>query len=86
MLFHAKALSVPYAVVIRTADTDVVVITLCKMPKLCQCLKVWLEVGLTWNNILRYINMNFAVLYLFILLSLGAILLHRLVVKGTLIH
>ena len=40
MLFHAKSINAPYTVVIRTADTDVLVITLCNLPKLSQGLKV----------------------------------------------
>ena len=58
MLFHAKSINAPYKVVIRTADTDVLVITLCNLPKLYQGLKVWLEVDLTSNNTLPYINVN----------------------------
>ena len=58
MLFHAKSRNVPNTVVIRIAETEVLIITLCNLPKLYQGLKVWLEVGLTSNNTLRYINVN----------------------------
>ena len=58
MLFHAKFINAPNTLVIRTDDTDVLVITLCNMPKLFEGLKTWLEVGLPSNNTLRYINVN----------------------------
>ena len=86
MSFHAKFINAPNTLVIRTVDTDILGITL------FQKLKAWLEVGLTWNNLLCYINANeinqslafrLPVFYLVIMLSLGAILLHRLVVNGS---
>ena len=40
MLFHAKSINAPNAVVIRTAHTDVLIITLCNLSKLYQGLKV----------------------------------------------
>ena len=58
MLFHAKSLNAPNAGVIRTADTDILIITLCNLPRLYKGMKLWLEVGLTSNNTLRYINVN----------------------------
>ena len=58
MLFHAKFINAPNTLVIITTDTIILVITLCNMPKLFQRLKAWLEVGLTSNNTLRYINVN----------------------------
>ena len=57
-LFHAKFINALNTVVIRTADTDILVITLCNKPKLHQGLKAWLEIGLTSNITLRYINVN----------------------------
>ena len=58
MLFHAKLRNSPNAHVKRTADTDILFITLGNMSKPFQALKSWLRVGLTSNNTLRYINMN----------------------------
>ena len=58
MLFHAKPLNAPNAGVIRTADTDILIITLCNLPRLYKDMKLWLEDGLTSNNTLRYINVN----------------------------
>ena len=58
MLFHAKFINAPNTPVIRPVDTDILVITLCNMPKLCSGLKAWLEVGLTSNNTLRYVNVK----------------------------
>ena len=55
MLFHAKFINAPNTLVIRTADTDILVITLCSMPKLFQGLKAWLEVGLTSNKPMSWI-------------------------------
>ena len=40
MLFHAKSINAPNTVVIRTAHTDVLIITLCNLSKLYQGLKV----------------------------------------------
>ena len=40
MLFHAKSINAPNIVVIRTAHTDVLIITLCNLSKLYQDLKV----------------------------------------------
>ena len=37
--FHAKFINAPNTLVIRTADTDILVITLCNMPKPFQGLK-----------------------------------------------
>ena len=58
MLFHAKFINAPNTLVIRTVDADILVISLCNMPKLFQGLKAWLEVCLPLNNLLRYMNMN----------------------------
>ena len=44
MLFHAKFINAPNALVIRTVDADILVISLCNMLKLFQGLKAWLEV------------------------------------------
>ena len=58
MLFRTKSISAPNIAAKRTADTDALVNTLCNMPKLYQSLKVWLEVCITLNNTLRYVNVN----------------------------
>ena len=58
MLFHAKFINAPNTLAIRTVDADILVISLCNMPKLFQGLKAWLEVCLPSNNTLRYMNMN----------------------------
>ena len=58
MSFDAKFINAPNALAIRTAATDISVITIFIMPKLFQGLKAWLEVGLTSNNTLGYINVN----------------------------
>ena len=57
MLFNAWFKSRPNTLVINTADTDFLVITLWNTPKVFQGLKAWLEIGLTsdkytsiWNN------------------------------------
>ena len=50
MLFNARFKSGPTALVINTADTDILVITLCNMPKAFQGMKSWMEVGLTLNK------------------------------------
>ena len=44
MLFHAKSINAPNTLVIRTADRDVSIVTLCNLLKLYQGLKVWLEI------------------------------------------
>ena len=58
VLFRAKFINAPNTLVVRTVDTDILVITLSNMPKLFQGLKAWLEVGLLSRNTLRYLNMN----------------------------
>ena len=57
-LFHVKSLNTPNAGVIRTADTNILIITLRNLPRPYEGMKLWLEVGLTSNNTLRYINAN----------------------------
>lgn len=47
MLFNAWFKSRPNTLVINTADTDFLVITLWNTPKVFQGLKAWLEIGLT---------------------------------------
>ena len=58
MLFHAKSIAAQKKVVIRTADTDVLIIALCNFPKLHSGMQLWLEVGLYTQNTLRYIDIN----------------------------
>ena len=95
ILFNAKFISAPKTFVIGTADTDISVITFCKMSKLFRELKTWLEVDITLNkytalhkckrNKTKVLDTDFFVPYLVIMLPVGMILLHRLVVKEKLI-
>ena len=50
MLSQVKFIKATNALVIRTADTDILVITLCNMPKSFSGVKAWLEVGLASIN------------------------------------
>lgn len=58
MIFHLKQLNTPVNVVIRTVDTDVLIIALGCMHLLDPGKKVWLEAGLYTKNSLRYISIN----------------------------
>ena len=58
MLFHAKLINAPNTLVIKAADKDILVITLHTLPKYFQRLKAWLEVDLTSNYTLSYVNVN----------------------------
>ena len=58
MLFHVGQLVAPNNVVVRTADTDVLIIAPANMGKLPAGINAWLEMGLHMNNTLRYVNMN----------------------------
>ena len=58
MFFHLTDVPTPSNVVIRTADTDCLVIGLGCKPLYDASLKIWLEVGLRSKNTLRYINLN----------------------------
>ena len=58
MIFHLKSIVSPNNVVIRTADTDVLIIALGCFSSLDQQVNTWLEVGLYSKNTLRYISVN----------------------------
>ena len=58
MLFHLSKLASPSNIVIRTVDTDVLVIALGELHKLEDGKQVWMETGITSKNTLRYISVN----------------------------
>jgi len=53
MVFHLATVQLPANMVIRTSDTDVMVILLGNISKLHINIKVWLEVGLVTKNTLN---------------------------------
>ena len=58
MIFHLSKLVAPCNVVIRTIDTDVLIIALGSLELLDEDLNVWMETGLYSKNTLRYINIS----------------------------
>ena len=58
MFFHLDHISGPSNVVIRTDDTDCLVIALGCTHLFDQKVNIWLEVGVQSKNNLRYININ----------------------------
>ena len=58
ILFYVGHLVAPNNVVVRTADTDFLIIALENMKKLPAGINVWLEMGLHTNNTLRYVKKN----------------------------
>ena len=58
MIFHAKTISPPANIVIRTVDTDVIIIALGSMHLFDPNIKLWMETDLYSKNTLRYININ----------------------------
>ena len=56
--YHLKSISAPNTVVLRTADTDILVIVLVCFSSLDQEVNTWLEVGLYTKNTLRYKSVN----------------------------
>ena len=58
MIFHLKSLSGRNNIVVRTNDTDVLVIILSNMDKLIASSHIWLEVGVNTLNTLRYIDVT----------------------------
>ena len=58
MLFHIGHLVALINVMVRTADTNVLIIALANIGKLGACINVWLEMILYMNNTLRYMNVN----------------------------
>ena len=58
MLFHLKSLSSVSNVVSWTSDTDVLLIALSCWSHFNEDINLWLEVGLSGDNSLRYISVN----------------------------
>ena len=58
MLFHVGHLIAPNHVVVRTADTGVLIIALTNMEKLPAGINLWLIFELYTNNPIRYENVN----------------------------
>jgi hypothetical protein len=58
MFYHLDYISAPSKVVIRTSDTDCLVIALAFKHLYNPLLEIWLEVGTQSNNSQRYININ----------------------------
>ena len=58
MFFHLANVNAPSNVVIRTADTDCLIIGLASQHLYEESIHVWLEVGTPFKNILRFINLN----------------------------
>ena len=55
---HLANIPPPATVVIRTSDTDVLVIALANNRHIHHALQIYLEVGLSSNNSLRFINVR----------------------------
>jgi hypothetical protein len=58
MLFRISSVQPPANVVIRTIDTNVLVIVLGCFSSLPQELDIWIETGVYTKNTLRYISVN----------------------------
>lgn len=58
MLFHISSVQPPAHVVIRTIDTDVLVIALACFSWLSEELNIWIETGVYPKNTLKYISVN----------------------------
>ena len=58
MPFHVEHLAAPKNVVVRTVDTDVLIIALANLEKLPAGINVWLEMGHYTNNTPRYVYVN----------------------------
>jgi len=58
MPFHLSMLPSPSNIVIRTVDTDVLLIALGAHNNLAEGKKVWIETGIITKNTLRYISVN----------------------------
>ena len=58
MLFHVASIPSPANIVIRSVDTDALVIALACLSTIDPHKKVWMETGLESKNSLRYININ----------------------------
>ena len=58
MFFYLKSIDPPSNVIIRTADTDCLIITLACGLNYDYQIKVWMEVGTHTSNNIRYINID----------------------------
>ena len=58
MLLHGASIPSPANIVIKSIDTDVLVIALACLSKINPRKKVWMETGLESKNSLRHININ----------------------------
>ena len=58
MLFHVEHLIAPNHVVVRTADTDILIIALTNIEKLPAVINLWLIFELYTNNTIRCENVN----------------------------
>ena len=58
MFFHISLLQEEQNVIVRTIDTDCLVIALGCRPFISSNVRIWLEVGLQSNNTLRYISVD----------------------------
>ena len=56
MFFHAASVPPPATIVIRTSDTDCLVIAVGCRSKIDSSVKLWLEAGLHTKNTLRYVS------------------------------
>ena len=58
MLLHVNYITAPSDIVIRTVDTDVLIIALGVMDQLDPRKVLWLEAGVQGKNTLRYISIK----------------------------
>jgi hypothetical protein len=58
MVFHLSRIQTPNNVVLRTNDTDVLIVLLANLEKIIPSHQVWIEVGLFPYNTQRYINVT----------------------------
>ena len=58
MFFHLSSIDPPSNVIVRTADTDCLVIALGCLPYYNYTTKTWMEAGRHSNNTQRYISIN----------------------------
>ena len=58
ILFHVNSIQPPNNVVIRASDSNILIIALGNMDKLPHGINLWLEVGISSKDSLRFINVN----------------------------
>ena len=58
ILFHVASIPSPANIVIKSIDTDLLVIALACLSTIDPRKQVWMETGLESKNSLRYININ----------------------------